>query len=71
MRDFPGAALLIAGSGSLNVDPMPGAGRQVIVIGHLPSYALEQYYRHAIATLLPSHAYETFRLTLVESSRTW
>ncbi|HUQ47515.1 MAG TPA: glycosyltransferase family 4 protein [Gemmatimonadaceae bacterium] len=69
LREFPEADLLVAGDGSLKDLLKREGGRQVVLLNQVPSDALQTYYRHAIATLIPSLAYETFGLTVAESFR--
>lgn len=69
LREFPEADLLVAGEGSLKERLKRDGGNQVVFLNQLPAESLETYYRHAIATLVPSLAYETFGLTVAESFR--
>lgn len=69
LREFPDADLLVAGEGSLKEELGRDGGSQVVLLNQLSSEKLETYYRHAIATLVPSLAYETFGLTVAESFR--
>lgn len=69
LREFPEADFLIAGEGSLKDRLKREGGSQVVFLNQLPAEALEAYYRHAIATLVPALAYETFGLTVAESFR--
>lgn len=69
LKEFPDADLLVAGEGSLKEELKRDGGKQVTFLNQLPAEALETYYRHAIATLVPSLAYETFGLTVAESFR--
>ncbi len=69
LNEFPDADLLVAGEGSLKEDLRREGGRQVVFLNQLPAEALATYYRHAIATVVPSLVYETFGLTVAESFR--
>ena len=69
LNNFPGADLLVAGSGSLESDLKRDGRERVVFLGQLPPHSLEPYYRHAVATIVPSLNYETFGLVLVESLR--
>jgi glycosyltransferase involved in cell wall biosynthesis len=69
LREFPEADILVAGDGSLKEELKRHGGAQVILLNQLPAEKLDAYYRHAIATLVPSLAYETFGLTVAESFR--
>ena len=69
LREFPEADLLVAGEGSLKDQIRREGGDQVVLLDQVTPGALEKYYRHAIATLVPSLVFETFGLTLTESFR--
>lgn len=69
LKQFPDVDLLVAGAGSLRKSLQLQGGNQVVFLGQVAADSLEIYYRHAIATIVPSLAYETFGLTLVESLR--
>jgi len=69
LRHFPDVDLLVAGSGSLDEELKREGGKQLVLLGQLSAAALEKYYRHAIATIVPSVVFETFGLTLAESFR--
>ncbi|MEO5902450.1 MAG: glycosyltransferase family 4 protein [Gemmatimonadaceae bacterium] len=69
LKDLPGVDLLVAGSGSLEAQLQSKGGDQVVFLGQLPPHSLDPYYRHAVATVVPSLNYETFGLVLVESLR--
>lgn len=68
-RQLPGCDLLVAGAG----DHAPALHRlaeglpNVRFLGHLPASALARYYRHAVATLLPSIGFEAFPNVLLEA----
>lgn len=68
-RLFPDADLLVAGTGSLATELKREGGRNVVFLGQLPPHSLAPYYRHAVATIVPSLSYETFGLVLIESMR--
>ena len=72
IRAFPqdGAAdLLIAGDGTQAAELRAlGAGHpRVQFLGRLPVEQLSAYYRHALATVVPSRCYETFGLVVAEA----
>lgn len=69
LREFPEVDLLVAGEGSLKDQLKTEGGSQLVFLNQLPPESLEKYYGHAIATLVPSLAYETFGLTVAESFR--
>ena len=69
LRDFPEVDLLVAGDGTLKEMLRREGGAQVVLLDQQAPASLEKYYRHAIATVVPSLAYETFGLTLAESFR--
>ena len=69
LRRFPEVDLLVAGEGSMKEQLRREGGKQVVFLDQLAADSLEGYYHHAIATIVPSLAYETFGLTLVESFR--
>ena len=62
-----GADLLIAGDGSYRGELESLAGERVRFVGEVRPEDLPRYYRHALATVVPSITYETFGLTLIES----
>lgn len=72
IRAFPPdctADLLIAGDGTQEADLRAlGAGHpRVQFLGRLPVERLAAYYRHALATVVPSRCYETFGLVVAEA----
>jgi len=69
LKEFPDVDLLVAGTGSLEPELKRDGGKQVVFLGQLPPHSLELYYRHAVATIVPSLTYETFGLVLIESLR--
>jgi glycosyltransferase involved in cell wall biosynthesis len=64
-----GPDLVIAGDGTLGPAlRLRAAGRpRVHFLGHVPADRLAPYYRHAIATIVPSKGYETFGRVAVEA----
>lgn len=72
IRAFPQdcvADLLIAGDGTQEAELRAlGAGHpRVQFLGRLPVEQLSAYYRHAVATVVPSRCYETFGLVVAEA----
>jgi len=72
IRAFPvdcGADLLIAGDGTQEAELRTlAAGRPGIqFLGRLSLDRLSAYYRHALATVVPSRCYETFGLVVAEA----
>jgi glycosyltransferase involved in cell wall biosynthesis len=63
----PGVDLLVAGEGSFRDELERRASPQVKFLGPMSSSDLAPYFRHALATIVPSITYETFGLTLIES----
>ena len=63
----PHVDLLIAGEGSYRYELEMMATQRVRFLGSVSETELARYYRHAIATIVPSITYETFGLTLIES----
>lgn len=70
-RDFLDADLLIVGDG--NHEPtLREAARDipgVRFVGRVSGDALDAYYQHAIATIVPSVCFETFGIILIEAFR--
>jgi glycosyltransferase involved in cell wall biosynthesis len=62
-----GVDLVIAGDGSMRRELERMAGASVHFLGAVDSRKLAGYYRHALATVVPSTTYETFGLALIES----
>jgi glycosyltransferase involved in cell wall biosynthesis len=64
-----GPDLVIAGAGTLDhALRTRAAGRpRVHFVGRLPSDRLAPYYRHALASLVPSKGFETFGMVVIES----
>jgi glycosyltransferase involved in cell wall biosynthesis len=65
----PGLDLLVAGSGSAEAGlrSRAGANPRIAFLGPLPQRELGTLYVHALATLVPSLAYETFGMVIIES----
>lgn len=68
---YPRADLVIAGDGEFSADlKAQGAGMaNVHFVGRLSPDELSRYYRHAVATVVPSVCYETFGIVLIEAFR--
>lgn len=68
---YPGADLVIAGDGEFAADLKSQAQGldNVRFIGRIAPDDLSRYYRHAIATIVPSVCYETFGIVLIEAFR--
>jgi glycosyltransferase involved in cell wall biosynthesis len=66
---YQDADLLIAGDGEYRAElERAAAGNpRIRFLGRLPAEALEPYYRHAIAVLVPSICFETFGITVIEA----
>jgi glycosyltransferase involved in cell wall biosynthesis len=70
-RDYKDADLLIAGDGTHSA-VLKGLAENipnVRFLGRLAPDALDQYYRHAQALIVPSAGFETFGIILIESFR--
>jgi glycosyltransferase involved in cell wall biosynthesis len=68
---YPGADIVIAGDGEF-AGPLKeqAAGMaNVRFVGRLTPDDLSNYYRHSIATIVPSVCYETFGIVLIEAFR--
>jgi glycosyltransferase involved in cell wall biosynthesis len=68
---YQAADLVIAGDGEFAAD-LKGLAEgmpNVRFIGRVPPDDLSRYYRHAIATIVPSVCYETFGIVLIEAFR--
>lgn len=68
---FPDVDLVIAGDGdhAPQLRALAAGMPNVHFLGRLPSDALSAYYRHALASLVPSLCYETFGIVLIEAFR--
>lgn len=72
IRAFPrdcDADLLIAGDGTQEAElrALAAGHPRVQFLGRLPVEQLSAYYRHAVATVVPSRCYETFGLVVAEA----
>jgi glycosyltransferase involved in cell wall biosynthesis len=69
--EYDKADLLIAGTGSEEASLRRAARNnpRCIFLGQVPAAELRRYFRHAIATLVPSIGFETFGMTIIESFR--
>ncbi|HVF39702.1 MAG TPA: glycosyltransferase [Gemmatimonadaceae bacterium] len=67
--EYPEADLLIAGEGdhSKHLVELAAGAANIKFLGRIPQTTLGDYYRHAIATVVPSVAYETFGAVVIES----
>ena len=70
-RNYQDADFLIAGDGTHSSILMKLAGDipNIRFLGRLAPDALDQYYRHAQALIVPSAGFETFGIILIESFR--
>ena len=68
---YPDADLVIAGDGEFTRDlkTLASGMPNVRFVGRLTPDDLSRYYRHAIATIVPSVCYETFGIVLIEAFR--
>jgi len=68
---YPAADLLIAGDGEYAAALREQAAGMpnVRFLGRIPPDDLSNYYRHSIATIVPSVCYETFGIVLIEAFR--
>jgi glycosyltransferase involved in cell wall biosynthesis len=66
---YPDADLLVAGEGDHREELQRQASGlpNVRFLGRLPGDALQAYYQHAIALLVPSICFETFGITVIEA----
>jgi len=69
--DYPQADLLIAGDGEYSgaLQRLAAGIPRVRFLGRLSPEALDSYYRHAVALIVPSICYETFGIILIEAFR--
>ncbi|CAN5155930.1 N/A [soil metagenome] len=67
--EYPGADVLVAGSGDHEAELRSQAAYnpRVRFLGQLPAEDLRVYYEHAIAVVVPSLCFETFGLGLIEA----
>lgn len=70
-REVPEADLLIAGEGEHGdaLRALAAGMPNVRFLGRLPSDELGTWYRHAVASLVPSVCYETFGIVVIEAFR--
>ena len=68
---YPGADLLIAGDGeyAATLREQAAGMPNVRFLGRISPDDLSNYYRHSIATIVPSVCYETFGIVLIEAFR--
>lgn len=68
---YPHADLLIAGEGSHGqaLRALAAGMPNVHFLGQRPAEVLGEYFRHAVATLVPSKCFETFGLVIIEALR--
>lgn len=68
-KEYPDADLLIAGEGNYRATLQSRASdnERVVFLGRIPLDELKRYYRHAIATVVPSICFETFGIIIIES----
>lgn len=68
---YSGADLIIAGDGEYadTLKKIADGNPRVKFIGRVDPDALDRYYRHALALIVPSVCYETFGIILIESFR--
>jgi glycosyltransferase involved in cell wall biosynthesis len=66
---YPDADLLIAGDGTQasELESLAAANQRVRFVGRVENGALADYYRHAIASIVPSVGFETFGIVLIEA----
>ncbi len=69
-KQYQHADLLIIGTGTYDAELRRQAEgmRRVHFLGALPQERVQEFYRHAIAVVVPSICYETFGLIVVEAS---
>ena len=68
---YSGADLIIAGDGeyTATLKTIANGNPRVKFLGRVAPDALDRYYRHALALIVPSVCYETFGIILIESFR--
>jgi glycosyltransferase involved in cell wall biosynthesis len=68
---YPGADLVIAGDGeyAANLRSQASGMPNVRFLGRISPDDLSKYYRHSVATIVPSVCYETFGIVLIEAFR--
>jgi len=70
-ENYDGADLLIAGDGEYTtvLEDIANNNPRVKFLGRVSPSELDQYYKNAIALIVPSVCYETFGIILIESFR--
>ncbi len=70
-RNYPHADLLVAGTGNYEAELRQQAAgmSNVVFFGSLGQGRLQEFYRHAIAVLVPSICYEVFGIIILEAYR--
>ena len=70
-REYGGADLLVAGDGEHgpSLRAMADGIPRVRFLGRVDAEALDSYYEHAIALVVPSVCFETFGIVLIEAFR--
>lgn len=70
-KGFAGADLVIAGDGehAAALRRLAEGMDNVKFLGRIPPDSLSDYYRHALATLVPSVCFETFGIVVIEAFR--
>ena len=70
-QDYPDADFLIAGDGEYRatLEAIAAGNPRVHFLGRLRPEQLDRYYRHAVASIVPSVVYETFGLVVIEAFR--
>jgi glycosyltransferase involved in cell wall biosynthesis len=70
-REYGAADLLIAGRGEHEdeLKRLAAGSPHVRFLGNVPNAALDRYYEHAIALIVPSAGFETFGIVLIEAFR--
>jgi glycosyltransferase involved in cell wall biosynthesis len=68
---YPDADLLVAGDGehAATLKRMAAGNPRIVFLGQLDAAALDRYYDHALALIVPSVCFETFGVVLIESFR--
>lgn len=66
---FDAADLLVAGDGqdAVRLRQLAGSNARVVFLGRVDRPALDRYYRHAVALVVPSRCYETFGVITLEA----
>ena len=68
---YPDADLLVVGDGeeAAGLKALAARNPRVHFVGRVPNQDLGRYYRHAVASIVPSVGYETFGIVLIEAFR--